>query len=125
MHALAPVPSARRADERRLLRLFRALTAEERASVLNFAAFLHAQHTPPACAPRTPLPVPRPAQETVVAALKRLRHTYPMLDSAELLDDSAALVSAHLLQGRPAPDAIDELEALFARHFRYYQEALR
>ena len=42
--------------------------------------------------------------ESVVAALKRLRLSYPMLDSAPLLDAAASLVTAHVLHGRSAAE---------------------
>ena len=58
-----------------------------------------------------------------MAALKRLRRVYAMLDRGVLLHEASALMSAHVLQGRPAVDVIDELEALFARHYAAYREA--
>ena len=62
--------------------------------------------------------IPRPEKESVVGAMKRLRKTYPMIDPDRLLDEASGLMSAHLLGGRPAADVIDDLEALFERHFR-------
>lgn len=103
-------------DERQLLKLWRALDPEQRTTVIAFAEFLCSKQsaTAPAPAP-VPEPVPRPERETVVGALKRLRLTYPQLDSAALLNEASLLMSAHLLQGRPAKEVIDELEDLFAR----------
>ncbi len=101
-------------DERQLLKLWRALDPEQRTTLIAFAEFLCSKQ--PAAAPAPlPEPVPRPERETVVGALKRLRFNYPQLDSAVLLNEASLLMSAHLLQGRPAKEVIDELEDLFAR----------
>lgn len=114
---------------RRLLRCYRQLDDSGRAAVLAFAEFLLARarggptdasweaparrQRPPA-----PQPEPRPAQETVVSAIKRLRRVYPMLDGSEMLTETSALMGAHVLQGRPAEAVIDELEALFAARYQ-------
>jgi hypothetical protein len=71
---------------------------------------------------QVPRDIPRPAIETVPAALKRLRQTYPMLDAADLLAEASDLLSQHLMLGRSADDVIDDMEALFQRHYQLYQE---
>jgi hypothetical protein len=43
-----------------------------------------------------------------------------MLESERLLDETSSLMMAHTLQGRDAKLVIDELEALFARHYQSY-----
>ncbi|NKN31770.1 hypothetical protein [Marichromatium bheemlicum] len=106
----------------RLLRLFRALPVAERETLLAFAEFLAeraggAAATRPAIVPE-PAPEPRPEGERVVAAIKRLARGYPMLDRAAMLEETSALMSAHVLQGRPAAEVIDALEALFERHYQ-------
>ena len=70
--------------------------------------------------PPEPVLEPRPAQESVIAAIRRMRRSYPMLDSATMLNDTSTLMSAHVLQGRSAADVIDELEELFAVRYREY-----
>lgn len=105
--------------ERRLLKCFRALNATDREALEAFAAFLAQRHTAEKGQNARPAPPPyepRPEQETVIAAIKRLRRNHPGLDAAALLDKASLLMSGHLLQGRPAAEIIDELEALFARH---------
>jgi len=110
------------ADERRLLRLFRALSASRQVGLLDYAEFLLARVVPePEPVAQTPLEIARPAQESVVKAIKRLRETYPMLDRAKLIHETSALMSQHLVQGRKAAEVIDDLEALFARHFQALQ----
>ena len=110
------------ADERRLIKVFRSLAPTDRETLLAFAEFLAQRPSPSAPpAPAEPQPLPRPAQETVVGAIKRLSATYEMLSREALLNETSALMSAHLLQGRAAAEVIDELESLFARHYAAYR----
>ncbi len=109
--------------EARLLSLFRTLSAGDQSTLLDFAAFLASRGSgaaaqPPA-APARPAPVPepeaipRPAEEKVVAAIKRLSRTYPMLDKNAMLGATSDLMMQHVLQGRDAKEVIDELEQVF------------
>ncbi len=107
------------ADERRLLRLFRALDGGRRAGLLDYAEFLLNRAAPQRPeAPTLPLPIPRPDKESVVKAIQRLRATYPMLDRAKILHDTSACMTKHLVHGKPAAEVIDELEALFMGHYQ-------
>lgn len=105
------------------MRLFRQLPRADRRTLLAFAAFLAEGRTQITgeAGPLEPAALPRPAEETVVAAIRRLSKAYFMLEPSRLLDDTSALMSAHLLQGRPASTVIDELEAVFARHYAAYR----
>lgn len=106
------------AQERQLLKLFRALRTEDRAAVLAFSRFLAAEAAAvPAAAPEEPRHEPRPEEETVVAAIKRLRRVYPMLDPGKMLHETSSLMAAHVLQGRNAEAVIDELERLFVASY--------
>ena len=111
-------------EERRLLKLFRSLEATDRDTLVAFGEFLSGRTTPEP-QPDTvlePEPLARPQRETVVAAIKRLRRTYHMLDHGELLNETSFLMSSHVLQGRAASEVIDELEALFARYYAAYRD---
>jgi len=115
----------RPAAERRLSKLFRSLDDSSRQSLLDFAEFLasrsgNAEAEQPVL-PTEPVPEPRPMDESVVAAIKRLRRTYPMLEGATMLNQASSLMAAHVLQGRAARDVIDELETLFAERFEAYK----
>lgn len=106
------------AEERRLLRLFRELPESRREGLLDYAEFLLARagaEVPET--PAQPLPIPRPEQESVVKAIKRLRATYPMVDRAKILQVTSDLMTQHLVHGKSAAIIIDELEAVFRRHF--------
>ena len=110
------------AQERRLLRIYRTLESESQETLLAFAEFLAQRNDArPSAAERVavaePVPEPRPAQETVIAAIKRLRRSYPMLDGGTMLQETSQLMAAHVLQGREAAAVVDELEALFAARY--------
>jgi hypothetical protein len=112
------------AEERRLAKLYRALGVADRQTLLAFGEFLaqraeEAQGPTPALRPE---PLERPADESVVAAIKRLRRAYHMLERGDLLHEASSLMSAHVLQGRATAQVIDELEALFARHYAAYRD---
>lgn len=117
---MRPAPGP--AGERRLLKLFRRLAPADRETLLAFAAFLGERAEPASDggAPREPRHRPRPERESVVAAIKRLSQTYEMLDRGPMLEETSTLMSAHILQGRSATEVIDEIEALFARHYQDY-----
>ena len=114
-----PTPSLS-ASERQLLKLFKGLAEEDRATLLKFAEFLEQRATDTSAveALETPRDIPRPGKETVIAAIKRLSRTYPMVDKGLMLHDTSALMTQHVLQGKEASQVIDELEELFRRHYQ-------
>ncbi len=88
--------------------------------MLRFAEFLAGRSSPGVVAvSREPVVVPepevieRPAGESVVAALKRLSKTYPMLDKTEMLSATSDLVAANIMQGTDAVEVVDQLEDIF------------
>ncbi|MBS4098801.1 MAG: hypothetical protein KGZ83_18420 [Sulfuricella sp.] len=108
--------------EKKLLQVFRELTDEQRDTVLAFVEFLSlrkADLTP--AVPQFPLAIPRPAEESVVKALKRLRETYPMLNMDQLLHEASGHMQKHVLQGKPAAEVIDDLETMFSRHYEQFK----
>ena len=114
-------------EEKRLLRLFRALSEGGRSSLLDYAEFLQTRNvaSEPVPAARFPLDIPRPAVESVVKAIKRLMSTYPMLERDKLLHETSALMTSHVMHKRPAVEVIDELEAVFKRHYDNFQDGSR
>jgi hypothetical protein len=108
-------------DRKKLLELFDSLGAEQQETLLAFAEFLLSRAPQPAAGagvPVAPEPIERPAEETVVMAIRRLTRTYPMLDRRKLFDATSRFMAQHALQGRAAPEVIDELEIVFAEHYR-------
>ena len=111
-------------DDKRLLKLYRALPESGRASLLDFAEFLATRaENQPAPVSDTPLDIPRPAEESVVKAIKRLMATYPMLARDQLLHETSAQMTRHVVHKHPAAEVIDELELLFRRHYDQYLQA--
>ncbi len=117
------------AAEKKLLAQFECLPETQRETLLSFAEFLATQILKdPAEAAPSPEPryTPRPEQESVVAAIKRLNATYFMLeDRAGLLNESSVLMSQHILQGRDIREVIDELETVFARFYGEWQAEMQ
>jgi hypothetical protein len=116
-----PVQQSKAKPEKRLVQLFNGLPEGERKSLLDFAEFLAGRAGPKeSSAPpvsQEPLDIPRPAEETVVAAMKRLRETFPMIDHSKMLHEASGLMGEHMMQGRPGPEVIDELELMFVRYY--------
>jgi len=101
--------------EKRLCHVIGQLSVADQQVLLAFAEFLHARAKP--IEPVEPQIIPRPPKESVVAAIKRLSHSYPMLDKAKMLDETSTLMTDHIMRGRDAVYVIDELEKLFLRHY--------
>jgi hypothetical protein len=118
--------------DQQLMEIYRRLGPGDRKTLLAFAEFLGQRTTGPA--PRAvggktapvavpePLALERPAQESVVAGLKRLSKTYPMLDKSKMLSATSDLVATHIMQGTAAAEAIDTLEEIFREHYRQLQQ---
>ena len=112
--------------EKRLAEIVQRLPAAQAEALLEFAEFLLQRHggADPIGMPMSrtaeipaPLDIPRPAEESVVKAVKRLRATYPMLDARKLLNETSALMTQHVMQGREKTEVIEELEILFRLHY--------
>ena len=103
-------------DGEKLLDLFEKLGTQQQETLLAFAEILIVREGETRCA--EPLRIERPAQETVVMAIRRLVRTYPMLDRRELIAEASRFMAQHALEGRPAAEVIDDLEVTFARHYR-------
>ncbi len=108
--------------EKKILAVFRKLPTAERETLQAFAEFLTARPNEriPEIIPEPQL-IPRGEKESVVAGIKRLTASYPMLDDPRLLNETSALMTQHVMQGKDLNEVIDELELLFAR---FYQELL-
>lgn len=108
--------------EQKLGQIYRQLDTEAKRSLLDFAEFLaqRVQADSLKQGVQTPSPAPRPAQESVIAAIKRLSRSYAMLERSCLFDKTSELMMQHTLQGRAASDVIDDLEAYFAKNYQDY-----
>jgi len=105
----------RESKEQRLQEILSRLPEAQSESLLEFAEFLferHAVELQPE-APMAPLDIPRPEEETVIIAVRRLTATYPMVDTGQILNETSSLVTQNILHKRDAVEVIDELEQLF------------
>ena len=111
----------------KLENLLKQLSDDEQKTLLDYAEFLVARsdHAKQQLQIMTePLDIPRPQEESVVAAMKRLSKTYSMMEMDGLLHEAAGLMSAHIMQGREAVDVIDDLQVLFSQHYDVYLKDL-
>lgn len=107
-------------DVARLQQIYHALAEQEQQALLYFAEFLQQNSEPVEQEKQEPLDIPRPEEEKVIHALRRLAQTYPMLKHEQLLKQGADLMSAHFVTARPAAEVIDELEEIFQQYYQAY-----
>ncbi len=107
--------------EKKLLDIFADLDKDDRNSLVSFAEYLLAKAKKEGRfieVAQEPVDIPRPQEERVVAAIKRLSETFPMLKKDSMLNETAALMTEHLIKGRAAVEVIDELEILFQTRYK-------
>ncbi len=98
------------------------LSGEHQQAVVDYATFLVQQYNfqPPVEAGLKPEDITRPEQESVIAAIKRLKRTFYMLDTDLLLDETSCLMGQHILRGRKTSIVINELQSLFQAKYEEY-----
>ena len=119
-------------QQKKILDVIEQLSPADGDAVTSFAEFLLSRSgTPVTTSPVVPAaraevpepePVPRPQEERVVAAVKRLSKTYFMLDKSKMLGATSDLVTQHVMQGREAAEVIDELEQVFTDQYQQLKE---
>jgi len=100
-------------DAKSLVDLFNSLDEERQASLLDYAEFLQSKGGVVQQDIGEPVEIPKPENETVVGAIKRLKQTYPMIDSMEVFTVASNLMTDHMVKGRDSEEVINEIEALF------------
>ena len=101
--------------------VFENLMPEDQKTVYQFAQFLAEKNPNKEGLVLHPLGIERPAVEKVVAAIKRLRANYPMIQRKTVFHDASSLMTQHIMEARPATDVIDELETLFADEYEKFK----
>ena len=101
------------------MELFASLDTTGQASLTEYAEFLVARH-PAEKVSVTPEIIERPETESVVAAIKRLSHSYPMLDKQALLHETSSYMMQHMMQGREAVEVIDDMEIYFSQQYERF-----
>mgnify|MGYP001552535601 FL=1 len=100
-------------DAKALADQYNALDKERQQSLFDYAEFLQSTYGVVQQPVGEPLDVPKAENETVVGAIKRLKQTYPMIDSMEVFAHASNLMTDHMVKGRDADEVIDEIEILF------------
>lgn len=111
--------------EKKLLTIFNDLDKDDCNSLLSYAEFLLEKAKKEGRFVEVsiePMDIPRPSEERVVAAIKRLSATFPMLKKDSMFNETAALMTEHLIQGRATVEVIDELEILFQNRYKVFCE---
>lgn len=106
-----------RPSAKSLVEIFESLPEQDQHTLFEFAEFLRSRAPEAEKAIPEPLGIPRPEEESVVAAIKRLKQNYPMLSQKELLHETSDFMMKHMMKGVPAIEIIDELEILFEAKF--------
>ena len=108
--------------EKKLLSIFSDLDDADQNSLMSFSEFLleKAKEEGRLVVHEEPIDIPRPREERVVAAIKRLSASFPMLKKDSMLNETAALMSEHIVQGRAAEEVIDELEVIFQARYEEF-----
>jgi hypothetical protein len=98
------------------------LDDDHQQSIIDYANFLVQKYKTDnsGAGDLKPESIERPGQETVIAAIKRLKKTYYMLDTDSMLNQTSALMGQHILKGRKASDVIDELQSIFQTQYKQY-----
>ena len=104
-------------DKKNLIEIFETLDAERQASVFDFAEFLQSKGGLVVKEMGTLVEISRPDKETVVGAIKRLKETYPMIDSMKVFSSASELMTEHMVKGRDAIEVIDEMEQIFEEFY--------
>ncbi len=122
------MPAQGSKEERQLIKLYQSLTETDRQTLFSFAEFLQTKNNQQNLSkdqqtieeeiiPTMPLDLPRPEAESVVKAIRRLTKNYPMVDKESILHPISGFMTSHIIQGRPANEVIDDLEALFLKEY--------
>lgn len=98
------------------------LPDEALVTLHEFTGFLANKYPPEAQSVIEMVPIPRPEEEGVIPAIKRLSKTYPMLDKKILFEQTSAAMSAHVLKEVTAMESIDRLEKVFRKEYEDYLE---
>lgn len=105
---------------KQLENVYHSLTSEDKKTLLDFAEFLLARNGPAEEPVKEKQNIPRPEKESVVAAIKRINKTYPMINPDKIFHETSSLMTEHVLHGREASEVIDDLQALFEKHYQDY-----
>lgn len=100
-----------------MIEIFDTLDDERRTSLVDYAQYLQSKGGLVEKEIGEPLDIPRPEEETVVGAVKRLKLTYPMIESMSVFSAASSLMTENMVNGRDVIEVIDDMEKLFDESF--------
>ncbi len=123
------MPPQANKKERKLIKLFKSLDASNQEAFIAFGEFLQTRansemtnnHNEVTIVSE-PVDIPRPEEESVIKAIKRLSATYPMVDKENILHPISDLMTSHMISGRAAPEVIDDLQDVFSNEYESLQD---
>lgn len=105
-------------DAKALVDLFNTLDKDRQQSLFDYAEFLQSKGGLAKREISEPVKIQKPGEETVVGAIKRMKQSYPMIDSMEVFAVASNLMTDHMVKGREAEEVINEIEALFEETYK-------
>jgi len=117
------MPPQANKQERKLIKLFKSLDTSNKEAFIAFGEFLQSRASGVITDNKDtvvsePVDIPRPEEESVIKAIKRLSATYPMVDKENILHPISDLMTSHMISGRLAPDVIDDLQEVFLNEYK-------
>ena len=106
----------------KLTQIFDLLPEHDQKTLLDFAEFLQSRAPQPKTKITEPLDISRPDEESVIAAIKRLNQTHPMVERSSVFRETSDLMMQHMMHGKSATDVIDELQNVFHKKFKMLVE---
>lgn len=107
-----------KSDETSLLKIFETLDEDRQNSLIDFAEYLQSKGNLVVKEMPRKVDIERPAEETVVGAIKRLKSTYPMIESMSIFSAASSLMTENMVNGRSSVEVIDEMHILFEEHYQ-------
>ena len=105
-----------------LAKIYDLLPEHDQKALFDFAEFLLSRAPEKEPEIQEPLDIPRPETESVIAAIKRLNQTYPMIKRSMLLHETSNFMMQHVVSGRTASEVIDDMENMFNEKYRQLTE---
>lgn len=109
-------------ESKKLTELFARLPKSDQNTLMDFALFLTAKNKETYTAFPTPDFQSRVEGESVIAAIKRLKTIYHMLNMDSMIDETSGYMTQHIVQGRDVNEVIDDLESSFEKHYMKQKE---
>jgi len=104
-------------ESKKLSELFVKLPDADQQTLMDFALFLKQKNKDK----QVDFPIPkledRVDGESVIAAIKRLKKIYHMLNMDPLIDETSSYLTQYMVQGRDKNEVINDLEASFVKHY--------